>query len=177
MGRRVRDHRHVSTFNATNPESGQLDRFKRSPNDLAKYLSFKAHVLQTYPSIEKHILVEKLHWSDPPERHSEIPYSDPRRSVKRLTEKGDYQIRLNDHPYAFTSDITHIVVWSAVPFPSSTDHQQRMKVYEQFVKEHFREIPGDRRKWFLNWGSIQSVPGLEVFGCLLTLTVALSCFI
>lgn len=35
-------------------------------------------------------------------------------------------------------------------------------VYDKFVEEHFHDIPRDKRRWFLNWGSIQSVPGLEV---------------
>jgi len=40
-------------------------------------------------------------------------------------------------------------------------------VYEEFVEKHFGEIPDERRLWFLNWGSIQSVPGLEHFHVLL----------
>lgn len=75
---------------------------------------------------------------------------------------GDYQIKLNDHPYAFTPDVTHVVVWSASRFPADIDTEQRTAIYEQFVEEHFREIPKDRREWFVNWGSLQSVPGLEV---------------
>ena len=75
---------------------------------------------------------------------------------------GDYQIRLNDHPYAFTPDVTHVVVWSANKFPEEIDTEQRNVIYEQFVSEHFREIPKDRVEWFVNWGSLQSVPGLEV---------------
>jgi hypothetical protein len=83
-------------------------------------------------------------------------------SFERFNQTGDYQIRLNDHPYAFTPDITHLVVWSAVSFPSDVTSQDRSEVYEKFVFEHFGEMAPDRRCWFLNWGSIQSVPGLEV---------------
>jgi Protein of unknown function (DUF3605) len=75
---------------------------------------------------------------------------------------GDYQIRLNDHPYAFVPEITHIVVWSAVHFPVEASTRERGAVYEKFVREHFGEISRDKRLWFLNWGSIQSVPGIEV---------------
>jgi len=55
-----------------------------------------------------------------------------------------------------------------------------MGVYEKFVARVFAEIPLDRRRWFLNWGSIQSVPGLEV--CLnnsedIADGVAFSCFV
>lgn len=75
---------------------------------------------------------------------------------------GDYQIRLNDHPYAFGPDVTHIVVWSALRFPAEVSIQERTVRYEEFVEEHFGGIPGDNRRCFLNFGSIQSVPGLEV---------------
>lgn len=54
------------------------------------------------------------------------------------------------------------MIWSALRFPEDIDKEEREKVYEEFVEKHFWEIPRDRRRWFLNWGSIQSVPGLEV---------------
>jgi hypothetical protein len=37
-----------------------------------------------------------------------------------------------------------------------------MAHYDGFVKKHFAEIPEENIRWFLNFGSIQSVPGLEV---------------
>lgn len=78
---------------------------------------------------------------------------------------GDYQIRLNDHPYGFAPDITHLVVWSALGFPHEITKAERMTTYGKFVEQHFSEIPTEKRRWFLNWGSIQSVPGLEVSHC------------
>jgi hypothetical protein len=128
-------------------------------------LAFKESILKHYPSIEKYVLSEKLHWSDPPRTHSTIPFTDPRNLQAHQTANfmiGDYQIKLNDHPYAFTPDVTHVVVWSAVKFPDDIDTKQRTEIYEDFVEEHFRAIPKDRREWFVNWGSLQSVPGLEV---------------
>jgi len=121
-------------------------------------------MLQSYPSVEKFVLTEKLHWPDPPIAHSPFPYTDPRTRFLRTQVNllGDYQIRLNDHPYAFTEEITHLVVWSAIQFPANVTRAERMGVYDEFVARHFAEIPLDRRRWFLNWGSIQSVPGLEV---------------
>lgn len=59
-------------------ESGRVDKFLRWPSDLKKYLTFKEKVLQTFKSVEKYVLVEKLNWSDPPETHSSIPYCDER---------------------------------------------------------------------------------------------------
>jgi Protein of unknown function (DUF3605) len=75
---------------------------------------------------------------------------------------GDFQIRMNDWPYAFLPDVTHLVVWSAFRFPAGTKWAEQMAHYDGFVKKHFAEIPKDNRQWFLNFGSIQSVPGLEV---------------
>jgi len=80
---------------------------------------------------------------------------------------GDWQIRLNDHPYALTKDITHLVVWSAVRFPVEIEKEKRMNVYQEFVETHFGGIQEEKILWFLNWGSIQSVPGLEHFHVLL----------
>lgn len=82
--------------------------------------------------------------------------------VSLLLTIGDYQICINDHPYAFGPEITHIVVWSALRFPAQVSTKERMECYRKFVEDHFGEIHGDNRRWFLNWGSIQSVPGLEV---------------
>jgi hypothetical protein len=167
LERYLRNHWYASTreVELINIESGQVNKFRRWPSDLAKYFAFKTQILANYPSIEKFVLKERLHWSDPPIAHSQLPYTDSRIISKTLQKGntiGDYQIRLNDHPYAFTPDITHIVVWSAIPFPPHVDRQERMKVYENFVEKHFSEIPKEKRLWFLNWGSIQSVPGLEV---------------
>ena len=145
-----------------------MDKFRRWPSELAKYFIFKQKTLQSYPSIEKFVLAEKLHWPDPPIAHSpQSPYTDPRTPLPKGVclpwgRPGDYQIRLNDHPYAFAEGITHLVVWSAVQFAAGVSHAERMVVYEEFVERHFAEIPKDQRRWFLNWGSIQSVPGLEV---------------
>ena len=69
---------------------------------------------------------------------------------------------MNDHPYALTPDIVHIVVWSALPFSPQTGKEERTKIYNQFMQTHFGDIPKERLRWFVNWGALQSVPGLEV---------------
>jgi hypothetical protein len=164
LDRCLRNHRCAYPNDKTNSlESGQVNKFRRWPSDLVKYFAFKEKMLQTYPTIEKFILAEKLNWPDPPVAHSAVPYADPRIHLSfHDLIAGDYQIRLNDHPYAFGPEITHIVVWSASRFPAEVATQERMVCYEKFVEEHFGEISSDNRRWFLNWGSIQSVPGLEV---------------
>jgi hypothetical protein len=66
-----------SRFNA-DLESGQVDKFRRWPSDLVKYFALKERILQSYPSVEKFVLTEKLHWPDPPIAHADFPYIDPR---------------------------------------------------------------------------------------------------
>jgi hypothetical protein len=54
-----------------------------------------------------------------------------------------------------------------------------MAHYDRFVKKHFGKIAEENRRWFLNFGSIQSVPGLEVLIQLVAsdLRVAFSCLV
>ena len=58
--------------------------------------------------------------------------------------------------------ITHLVVWSACRFPETTEKAERYRIYDEFVERYFGAIPKDQRVWFVNWGALQSVPGLEV---------------
>ena len=164
MDGHLRNHWCAYSNDKTNSlESRQIHKFRRWPSDLVKYFAFKKQMLEKYPSIEKFVLAEKLNWPDPPVAHSTFPYTDPRIPLSLLVLiAGDYQIRLNDHPYAFGPEITHIVVWSALRFPAEVTTQERMVCYDKFVEEHFGEISSDNKRWFLNLGSIQSVPGLEV---------------
>lgn len=183
MGRHLRNHRFpLLRASQTHPaESGQVQKFRRWPSDLARYFEFKKRVLKTHPSMEKFVLEDKLHWPDPPIAHSTVPYTDPRICPPLHTNMGlgDFQIRINDWPYAFLPDVTHIVVWSAFRFAAGTKGDEQMSHYDRFVKKHFGEIAEENRRWFLNFGSIQSVPGLEVLIQLVVtdLRVAFSCLV
>ena len=101
-----------------------------------------------------------------------IPFTDP----------SDYKILLNDWPYGFTSDVTHIVVWSKIPIPEQKPEghltPETDALIERYVQRTFLEplrsarskenIAGnssdhqhDRVLWFRNWTGLQSVRGLE----------------
>ena len=105
----------------------------------------------------KYLIQSKLPWGSPPFTFkSTIPFENP----------ADYQILVNDWPYAFTSDLTHIVVWSKTPI--ATDEQrgdvteESRRIIEAFVQKTFAERLGDDRVlWFKNWVSLQSVRALE----------------
>ena len=100
-----------------------------------------------------------------------IPFTDP----------NDYKILLNDWPYGFTPDVTHIVVWSKVRIPEQKPEgyltPESVALVEGFVQRTFVEPlnayrseqgvvgasdAGNRRVlWFRNWTGLQSVRGLE----------------
>ena len=110
------------------------------------------------------MLSEKLDWSDPPKSYSLVPYSDPRNHSSALPViVGDYRIRLNDYPYAVTKDVTHLVVWSTVQFPSDTSFEERNRTYDDFVKRNMSAVPKENRAWFVNWRALKSIPGIEVW--------------
>src|SRR5271156_4949585 len=57
--------------------SGETNKFRRWPSDLAKYMASKSEILKSYESMENFVLLERLHWSDPPTPHSSFPYTKP----------------------------------------------------------------------------------------------------
>lgn len=103
--------------------------------------------------------------------NSTVPFTDP----------GDYKILLNDWPYGFTPDVTHIVVWSKVRIPEQKPEgyltPESAALVERFVQRTFVEplssyrskqgvaensgTGDDRVLWFRNWTGLQSVRGLE----------------
>lgn len=107
------------------------------------------------------MIQNRLPWGSPPFTYlSSIPFAEP----------GDYKVLLNDWPYGFTDDITHIVVWSKTPI--ATDEvsgdvtPESRRVLSNFVKMTFVDRlggDGDRVLWFKNWVHLQSVRALEHF--------------
>lgn len=70
---------------------------------------------------------------------STVPYTDPT----------DYKILLNDWPYGFTLDVTHIVVWSKVRIPEQKPDgyltPESTALVEAFVRRTFVEPPSSYR--------------------------------
>jgi len=120
-------------------------------------MSWSHEINKQYGSMTNFLIQSKLPWGSPPFNYiSSIPFENP----------SDYQILVNDWPYAFTPDLTHIVVWSKTPI--ATDSQtgdvtdQSRKVIHDFVQKTFVDRLGaDRVVWFKNWVSLQSVRALE----------------
>lgn len=102
-------------------------------------------------------------------------------NIVPFTDPNDYKILLNDWPYGFTSDVTHIVIWSKVRIPEQKPEgylrPESAALVERFVQRTFVEplssqrskedVAGDsdrehdRVLWFRNWTGLQSVRGLE----------------
>ena len=100
-----------------------------------------------------------------------VPFTDP----------SDYKILLNDWPYGFTQDVTHIVVWSKVRIPEQKPEgyltPESVAWVEGFVQRTFvgplssyrskqgvgvdADTGDDYVLWFRNWSGLQSVRGLE----------------
>lgn len=100
-----------------------------------------------------------------------------------FADNSDYKILLNDWPYGFTPDVTHIVIWSKVRLPEQKPEgyltpesvacvgqfvertfAEPLNTYDSHSKEAIAEVSDlrhDRVLWFRNWTGLQSVRGLE----------------
>ena len=74
----------------------------------------------------------------------------------------DYKILRNDWPYGLAPEISHLVVWlkNRVRVDESGDltKEERGRI-ESFVRRTFGGE--DRVLWFKNWGTLQSVRGID----------------
>jgi hypothetical protein len=75
---------------------------------------------------------------------------------------------VNDWPYGFTDDITHIVVWSKTPIPTDETTgdmtTESRRVLEEWVQRTFGDRIGEGKVlWFKNFVYLQSVRALEHF--------------
>jgi hypothetical protein len=137
--------------------TNRLELFKRKPSDLRRYMSWSRDIIARYGSMTEYLIQSKLPWGSPPFTwKSAIPFEST----------ADFQILVNDWPYAFTSDLTHIVVWSKTPIAANphngdvTDESRR--IINEFVQRTFTDRLGsDRVMWFKNWVSLQSVRAVE----------------
>ena len=166
--------------------ANDLAILKRKPSDLQRYIKWTNQTKAAYGSITAFILSERLHWKTLSTLSSgEIPSFQCANPIP-FTDPSDYKVLLNDWPYGFTPDVTHIVVWSKVRIPEqkSEGHltSESVALVEKFVQRTFVEPlishdsmdmnsggttqdpprnHHDRILWFRNWTGLQSVRGLE----------------
>lgn len=160
--------------------TNNLATLKRKPSDLRRYIKWTNQTTATYGSITAFILTERLHWEFPLSVNGESPSFQCGNTVP-FADPTDYKILLNDWPYGFSPDVTHIVVWSKVRLPEQKPEghltPESAALIEGFVQRTFVEplssyrskegVAGDsdhqhdRVLWFRNWTGLQSVRGLE----------------
>lgn len=154
--------------------ANDLAILKRKPSDLQRYIKWTNQTKDTYGSITAFILNERLHWETSPTSSGGGPSFQCNNTVP-FTDPNDYKILLNDWPYGFTPDVTHIVVWSKVRIPEQKPEgyltSDSVALVEGFVQRTFidrlssnRAKAGhhhDRVLWFRNWTGLQSVRALE----------------
>lgn len=154
--------------------ANDLAILKRKPSDLRRYIKWTNQTKDTYGSITAFILNERLHWETSPAPSGGGPSFQCNNTVP-FTDPNDYKILLNDWPYGFTPDVTHIVVWSKVRIPEQKPEgyltPDSVALVEGFVQRTFidplssnrakADHQHDRVLWFRNWTGLQSVRGLE----------------
>ncbi|KAI9723311.1 MAG: hypothetical protein M1812_001194 [Candelaria pacifica] len=148
-----------------------LASLERRPSDIARYNLWTSQIRTAYGSITNFICQCRLDW-----KPLETPRSDkgPTFACNDPTpfaDPEDYTILINDWPYGFTPDVTHLVVWLKTPVPTDpqtgdlTESSRDLInafVTKTFTQELSREgCGGDRVQWFKNWAQLQSVKGIE----------------
>ncbi|KAG9236995.1 hypothetical protein BJ875DRAFT_370998, partial [Amylocarpus encephaloides] len=147
----------LKTVIATNT----INVLTRKPSQVRAYIDWCRQIKREYGSISNYLTEHRLPWGPPPCAYlSSVP----------LSGLDDYLILMNDWPYGFTSDITHIVVWSKTPIATDDENggmtDESRRVLGDFVKRTFVDrLGGDQERvlWFKNWVHLQSVRALEHF--------------
>ncbi|CAD6565572.1 MAG: hypothetical protein ASARMPRED_007335 [Alectoria sarmentosa] len=160
--------------------ANNLAILKRKPSDLHRYINWTNQTKAKYGSITAFILIERLHWEALPSVNGESPSFQCKNTIP-FVDPTDYKVLLNHWPYGFTSDVTHIVIWSKIRIPEQKPKgnltPESVALVQGFVQRTFveplsshRPKPGvsgdsdtgsDRVLWFRNWTGLQSVRGLE----------------
>ena len=160
--------------------TNNLAILKRKPSDLRRYIKWTNQTKATHGSITAFVLSERLQWEDLSSSNEDSP-SFQCENTTPFTDPNDYKILLNDWPYGFTPDVTHIVVWSKVRIPEQKPEghltPESVALVKAFVQRTFVEpwnsyrlkqgitgdsdVGDDRVLWFRNWTGLQSVRSLE----------------
>ncbi len=150
-----------------------LTSLERRPSDIARYNLWTSEISAAYGSITNFICQRRLEWqpleSSSSEKGPTFAYSNP----ILFADQEDYKILINDWPYGFTPDVTHLVVWLKTPVPINPQTgdltESSRSLINAFVTKTFTQrlsregLDEDRVQWFKNWAQLQSVRGLEHF--------------
>jgi hypothetical protein len=81
------------------PAINRIDKFHRSPSELRRYRQYIYHLEQSYGSVMKFIINQRLKWPNL------TPGGPP------FTNPDDLKVLYNDWPYGIDSRIVHLVIW------------------------------------------------------------------
>ncbi|KAI1291371.1 hypothetical protein F5Y03DRAFT_376847 [Xylaria venustula] len=140
--------------------SGDMGALKRHPIDTRNYMVWHSQVSKQYGGIAEFIKEKKLGWGE----------EMPAQGGALLHRPDDYKILRNDWPYAFPSDVCHLVVWSKVKIRVDTEtglpDAESTTLIEEFLDKVFGKWlkcwrKDDNLLWFKQKIQFQSVRALE----------------
>lgn len=143
----------------------QLDKFYRSPAITEKYRKYKNRLIQQGSSIVEYIIKHCLKWTDENDDIDITPSSN-----LLFTDASDIRIILNDFPYNFEPNVTHICVWSKLKIKSDPNspvgdiNEPTRSLLNRYVIKNFQDrfkLKEEDVMWFRNFPAIQSVSELS----------------
>lgn len=152
-----------------NIESGELQNLKRSPIETEKYHEHKRILAEKNIEIGDYIL-NKLGWTLT-ELASVNDISEEEKLSLSFSRKDLYKLSVNDFPYNFEPQVSHLLIWSKINLPlynkneSSTDMNPEMKTkIETFIHNNLSKYLDldmkDDYCWFINYRNLQSIKGI-----------------
>ncbi|KAH3682375.1 hypothetical protein WICPIJ_006661 [Wickerhamomyces pijperi] len=150
-------------------QTNQLGKFKRSQEQLTKYREHRAKLKQQGISSLNKLLSDELGWVEVDKNYnilSPTAYALKPSSDKLFNHPDDIKITMNRFPYNFTSDITHLLVWTKLPIPNDPSSPigdispQTRQIIDTFLEKQFvrnHGLPKENILWFRNWSELQSI--------------------
>lgn len=146
----------------------ELEALARLEVATEHYHDFKRKLKEQGTTVFKHLVVQTLQWRTEEEvrglKDSEITV--PASGDALFTNGSDLKVVMNDFPYYFEDDVTHLCVWTkrrieSDPSSALGDLSVEMRaLIERYVAKTFVEwlgIPREKLVWFRNWEALQSV--------------------
>lgn len=158
-------------------EQNEIESMRRDPKVLEKYRAYKERLQQTNQSLFSHLVINELRWADPEilKEVADIEELPKKLNLKPkdrrlLANADDIKILMNDFPYYFDANLTHLCIWTKVDIKSDPSSEKgdispkTRLIIERYVNKTFVEYLGiskDRILWFRNWSALQSVKNLS----------------
>lgn len=151
-------------------QQNNLQNFARAPPDAFEYRKFRDTLAAKNLSVYKRLVCEQLEWA-PKDLYKDPNVEDTDIIIKPSSpylfhHAADVKIMLNEFPYNFSKQVTHLLVWTKVPILSDPisdvgDISSSTRgLIDLYVKKTFIDGLGIDKEniiWFRNWSALQSV--------------------